>query len=264
MSSGYESATALYAWDHWKANLQRYTGWLIEFHSPLVLLAFAAPFVAASRWLYPMLAFCGIVLVSYLFYIVFEYWPFLRFMLPAIPLLWILAGGVIVRIVERLPRATRAAAVFALCLLMPLWFIARANRVSIFGIYIGEQRYRTVGEYVGRTLPANAAVIGSIESGSVHFYGQRPTLRWEHIPYDDLDRALALLQREHYEPFVVAEESEEEDYRTPFAAKSRFGRLDWPPLAEYRGAANVRIYRIADREAHLSGARVPTAVFRDR
>jgi hypothetical protein len=264
LSSGYGSATALYAWDHWKPNLQRYAGWLIDFESPLVLLALAAPLVTASPWLYPMLAFCAIVLASYLFYIVFEYWPFLRFMLPALPLLWILAGGVIVGGAERMPRAARAAAVFVLCVLMPLWFIARANRVSIFGIHIGERRYRSVGEYVGRSLPGNAAVIGSIESGSVHFYSARPTLRWEHIPYDDLDRALALLQREHYEPFIVAEESEEDDYRSHFAAKSRFGRLDWPALAEYRGAATVRIYRVADRDAHLAGARVATAVFTDR
>lgn len=264
LSPGYGSAAALYAWAHWPDNLQRYSGWLVDFESPAVLLAFAAPLVSTSPWTYPMLAFCALVLASYLFYIVFEYWPFLRFLLPALPLLWILASGVIVWIVRRSPAAIRAAAVFVLCLLMPLWFIARANGVSIFGIHLGEQRYRTVGEYVGRALPANAVVIGSIESGSLQFYGSRPSLRWEHIPYDDLDRALALLARNNYEPYIVAEDSEEDDFRSHFAARSALGQLDWPPLVEYRGAARVRIYRPADRLQHLAGTRVTTTIITDR
>jgi hypothetical protein len=264
LSSGYGSAAALYAWNHWADNLRRYGGWLIQFESPIVLLAFAAPLVAASPWIYPMLVFCAIVLASYLFYIVFAYWPFLRFLLPALPLLWILASGVLVWIVHRLPVTIRSTAVFLLCVLMPLWFVAQANRVAIFGIYIGEQRYRTVGEYVGRALPPNAVVIGSIESGSLQFYGSRPSLRWEHIPYDDLDRALALLGRHSYEPYVVAEDSEEDDFRSHFAAKSALGRLDWPPLVEYRGTASVRIYRPADRQQHLAGRPVATTIIKDR
>jgi hypothetical protein len=264
LSSGYGSTAALYAWSHWKDNLLRYSGWLVDFQSPAVLLAFAAPLVSTSPWTYPMLAFCALVLASYLFYTVFEYWPFLRFLLPALPLLWIHASGVIARIIRYSPAAIRSAAVFALCLLMPVWFIGRANRVSIFGIHIGEQRYRAVGEYVGRALPANAAVIGSIESGSVQFYGSRPTLRWEHIPYDDLDRALALLARHNYEPYIVAEDSEEGDFRSHFAAKSALGKLDWPPRVEYRGAATVRIYHPGDRQQHLAGTRLTTTIIGDR
>ena len=264
LSSGYGSVAALYAWSHWKANLQRYGAWLIEFESPAVLLAFAAPLVATSAWTYPMLAFCAVVLASYLFYIVFDHWPFLRLLLPALPLLWILASGVLVWIVERMPVAVRSAAVFVLCLLMPLWFIERANRVSIFGIYLGERRYLTVGQYVGRTLPANAAVISSIESGSVRFYGSRPTLRWEHLPYDDLDRALALLARNNYEPYIVAEDSEEADFRSRFGGKSAFGQLDWPAAVEYHGAATVRVYHVADRQSYLAGAQVATITITDR
>ena len=116
LESGY-GPVMIFTWERALTNLQRYPKWLVHLQSPAALLAFAAPFVGRwpniedgaehdarvmSLW---MLVFCGVVLLCYLFYTPFkpDEWPFLRFMLPAIPVLLILAGHVAVSSIARVP-----------------------------------------------------------------------------------------------------------------------------------------------------------------
>jgi len=117
LESGYGSLGYLFQKERILENLQRYFGWLVEFHTPFILLAFVAPLVTCRlpdssscppRPWRLMLIFSGILLSCYLPYFVFDNWTFLRFLLPAIPLLFILASLVIVRAIERLPVAFRA------------------------------------------------------------------------------------------------------------------------------------------------------------
>ena len=263
LASGYGPFNSLYGWDRWRDNLHHYVAWLSELHSPGIFLAFAAPFVVRTRTTLAMLLFFGALLVCYLFYIVHDSWPFLRFLLPAIPLLLILTSVVMVRAIEWLPVRLRTVAVFLFCTFTTVWFERKADALGVFAIQHAERRYVTVGEFVGRTLPANAVVISLLESGSVRLYGARPTLRWDLLKAPDFDGSIELLQTSGYAPYILLEEWEQDSFRTRFGA-SRYGKVGWPPAFEFEGTSRARIYDVADLARHLSGERILTRPIRER
>jgi len=256
LSPGYGPLDGLYVWSRWKVNLQTYGGWLITLHSPAILIAFAAPLVTAVRHQVEMLAFFLLLFVCYLFYIPFEGWPFLRFLLPAIPLLFILAGAIVVRGVERLPVSLRTAVVFVVCALVPAAYLATSNSYGVFAIQRAEHRYVAVGKYVGRTLPPNVVVVSQIQSGSMRLYSGRLTVRWDMFDPKRLDAAVETLRANGYYPYLLIEDWELPAFRNQFGATSQYGRVDWPPAFVYRD--EVRIYDFADRAKHLEGQPIAT------
>jgi hypothetical protein len=258
LESGYGTLRAAYAWAWWPQNLRRYAGWLIELNSPGLLLAFLAPLVTRVRFALAMLTFFLVLLVCYLFYIVFDTWPFLRFLLPALPLLFVLASAVVVRGLERLPVTLRSAAVFLLCVL-PAWYVAKADSIGVFDIQRAEHRYPAVGEAIGRTLPANAIVVTQVQSGSVRLYGERMTARWDFIEAARFDETMEALRRSGYEPYLLLEDWEIPLFRNYTAGASQYADLDWPPAIEYRDMSRVGVYRLADRARHRAGAPIATS-----
>ena len=259
LESGYGPLRGFYGWDRWPENLRRYGGWLIELNSPGLLLAFLAPLVTRVRFALAMLAFFLLLLGCYLFYLVYDTWPFLRFLLPAFPLLFVLASAVAVCGLERLPLALRSAAVFLLCFLLPIWYVVKADSMTVFDIQRSEHRYPAVGEAIGRTLPANAIVLSQIQSGSVRLYGERMTARWDFIEPARFDETIDALRRSGYEPYLLVEDWELPLFRKLFGGASQYVDLDWPPTLEYRDISQVGIYRLADRARHRAGAPIATS-----
>jgi hypothetical protein len=258
LESGYGSLRAAYAWERWPENLRRYAGWLVELNSPVLLLALLAPLVTRVRFALGMLAFFLLLVVCYVFFLVFDTWPFLRFLLPAFPLLFVLASAVVVRGLERLPVTLRSAAVFLLCVLLPMWYVTKADRLGVFAIQRAEHRYPAVGEEIGRTLPANAIVLSQIQSGSVRLYGKRMTARWDFIEAARFDETVDVLRRSGYEPYLLLEDWEMPLFRNYVAGSSQYADLDWPPMLEYLDMARVGVYRLADRTRHRAGAPITT------
>jgi len=258
LASGYGSLRGFYAWDRWPENLRRYAGWLIQLNSPGLLLALVAPLVARVRFALAMLAFFMLLLGCYLFYLVFDTWPFLRFLLPAFPLLFVLASAVFVRGLEWLPFGLRIAAVFLLCGLLPIWYVVKAGSLGVFYIQRAEHRYPAVGEEIGRTLPANAIVLSQIQSGSVRLYGGRMTARWDFIGAARFDDTIDVLRRSGYEPYLLLEDWEMPLFRTYVSGASQYAELDWPPAIEYQDISRVGVYCLTDRARHRAGERVAT------
>jgi hypothetical protein len=258
LASGFGPLRAFYAWQNWPENLRRYAGWLIELNSPGLLLAFLAPVVTRVRFALAMLAFFFLLLVCYLFYLVFDTWPFLRFLLPSFPLLFVLASAVVVRGLERMPVALRSPAVFFLCVLLPMWYVAKADSLTVFHIQRAEHRYPAVGEEIGRTLPANAIVLSQIQSGSVRLYGKRMTARWDFIEAARFDDTIDVLRRSGYEPYRLLEDWEMPLFRKYAGGASQYGAVDWPPTLEYQDLSQVGVYRLADCARHRAGASIAT------
>ena len=107
-------------------------------------------------------------------------------------------------------------------------------------------------------LPANAAVLTVIQSGSIRWYGHRTTLRWDSVADERLDEAIGVLAAHGYEPYILLEDYEESSFRKHFARANIFGRIDWAPAIEYLSLGHVRLYAIADRARHLAGERILT------
>ena len=198
-----------------------------------------------------------VLLLCYLFYYVFDTWPFLRFLLPALPLLFILSSDVVVRLIGRLPLALRGVALLLLCTLVPLWYLLTARDLTVFGIQQAEHRYVAVGEEIGRMLEPNALIVTVIQSGSVRLYGNRMTVRWDFLDPHAFDATLDTLRRKGYVPYFLLEDWEEAPFRQRFSETSEYGRLDWPPALTY-GDEMVRVYAMADRARHVAGEPIVT------
>ncbi|HWW88041.1 MAG TPA: glycosyltransferase family 39 protein, partial [Vicinamibacterales bacterium] len=97
--TGYGSVDSLYAWSYTATNFKQFSAWVAEAETPIVALALiyflARRLVPQSRvrFVRALLgAFIVAVYVSYLFYVPFGAWWFLRFLLPMWPAIMLLTA----------------------------------------------------------------------------------------------------------------------------------------------------------------------------
>ena len=269
-ASGYGAASSLFAVANIPVNIGHYTRWLVETHTPLVLIGLAAPLTAgierqrsgtpapttAPWWL--GLGFIAVVIGSYLPYSSFEEWWYLRFLLPALPVLLILAGAVLLRVSTLLPKAARLVALLAVLGLLATRYIAVADARSAFDLARLESRYVAAGTFAARSLPPNAVLLSVQQSGPLRMYGHRMTVRFDHLEPQGLDSAVRFFEGEGYQPYFALEAWEETQFRNRFSRSSPLGLLDWPPVAEVGNPVKVRFYDPRDRQRFLAGERVTT------
>src|SRR5262249_15256891 len=160
---------------------------------------------------------------------------YLRFLLPAIPLLFVLLANAVVLVLTRLPIGLRGAALLALCVPLGVWCFKKSQDLGVYQVGGVERRYRAVGEFVSRRLPPDAALLPVIQSGSIRLYSNRATLRWDEVPTDALDRTIAALRSGGYTPYILLEDWEEPMFRARFGAASETGRVDWTAAMECPG-----------------------------
>ena len=272
-ASGYGTASELFSAGNIAPNAIRYTRWLFETHTPLILVCLAAPLAGrlfsrrqaappAAAWSWIGLAFACIIVLCYLPYAVFDDWWYLRFLLPAIAVILVLCAAVWERIVAVTPAAWRLAALAAGIVLLATFYVATARQRDAFQLRRFESRYAEAGAFAAARLPATAAFLSVQESGALRFYGGRATIRFEHIDPRDLDAAIAFLDRSGRRPYFALESWEEDQFKARFAPHSPLGRLDWPPMAEVGRPVRVRFYDPRDRARFLAGE--PVATSRDR
>ena len=143
------------------------------------------------------------------------------------------------------------------------FFVYTAAARGVFGLWQFERRFRDAGEYVAARLPEQAVVLTIWESGSVRYYGKRLTILPDQIDPAWLDRVLAFLDEIGRPPYLLIEVAEEPAFKQRFQASSRFGGLDWPPMAQI--GREVRIFNPADRARYLAGEQIATErVWTDR
>jgi hypothetical protein len=264
LAAGYGTFDTLYSWNNLTPNLERYTRWLLQTETPVVLLALLAPFVAARKDRIIMIAWLSgvaVVLLSYLFHTPNNTWFWLRYILPAFPLLFSLIGVALAAVLARLDRGVRLI-VTALVIGSLSWHgIAFAVNDGIFGVREGERKSLMIGEHIARRLSDRAIFISLQHSGSVRYYSGRLTLRLDRIPEEELDLVIADLRRLGYRPYVLLEGWEEREFRNRFARHSGVGRLDWAPAVLLDHSTKVRIYDPADRDAPAAD-RPPTETIR--
>ena len=256
LNSGYGTLAAIYSLDRVAPNTERYLSWMSDVHTPVWLLAAAAPFLLPGALTRLM---AGVILVNvacYLPYVVFEDWSYLRFLLPAVPLIVILFIATIDAICRRVAPGVATPAVAVAALLLAVLWAGEARDRQAFRLQALESRFERAGIFVDRRLPPNALVITSWQSGSVRFYSGRKTLIWDQLDPAWLDRAIAFVRSRGFEPYLLFESREEPLFRERFGAHSAIGRLDWRPAAEV--ASQVRVYRPDDRDRYLRGVQPPT------
>jgi hypothetical protein len=246
-SAGHGSLGELYSWTFAGQNLIDYSKWLWATETPFIALSLM-PLIAwrrsgLSRAAYGfVVSFIAAVWLSYVFYRAYGLWLYLRFLLPIIPLLVVLASVGLAMAVRRI--SDRGGQI-ALALL-----VVTAALTLRVGVIRGEQvlghwregvPYTSVGEYVRQRLPSNAVVFTVQHSGSIRYYADRLTLRWDFLPADWWPRAVNVLTERGYRPYVLLTAEEDEVFR------ARFGLANVPDapgtlVATFPGSEVNRLY----------------------
>jgi hypothetical protein len=259
LASGYGSFSDLFAATHVIPNVRRYMTWLWQSQTPFIAVALAAPVLLPGRMTALFLGLFVANLGLYLPYVVFDDWSFVRFLLPTLPLIVILMMATLDAAWRRAHLPGHGVMLAAVAVVLSILLAREARDRSTFRLQTMEARFEHAGSFVARRLPANAIVFTAWQSGSVRFYSGRKTLAWHGLHPDWLDRAMADVRVRGYEPYLLFERWEEQEFRERFAG-SPLGALDWPPA--YEIASQVRIYRPDDRERYLSGTATPTEYVR--
>lgn len=270
LRSGYAPLHELFGPEHVVPNLDRYPRWLVETHTPFVLLGLLAPLAASWRvgvGLIPariglLLAFTFTLLALNLFYVAWGYdeSQYVRFMLPALPSLVVLSVAVAARLARAaLPRASRVAtsALVVIIAGLAVWQVRQADRRGVFVFRDIEARYVDVGNFIAAAMPPAAVFVASLHSGSIRYYSHRETINAGRLNEGSLDRAIRNLQSRGHDVFIVLEDGERTQFRDQFP-RSDYSRLDWPPVQRtYRGVP-VSIWDPRERAAYFAGLPVIT------
>jgi hypothetical protein len=244
--SGYGELGALFSAGHAWTNLARYPAWMLETQSILVaappLLLVCRPAGARLVPLMTLAAFAAATFASYLFYLPFDNWTFLRFLLPAWPSLMVLAVAGVQGVLERFRVRHAFAIVLVLVGTVALRNLREAQVKGVFTNHSSVERFRIVPERLREELPPDAVFVTRVYSGSIVYVAKRPILRWDVLDAAWIDRALAHLRGEGLQPYVVLEAPEEERlFREKFSGSDVVRRLAAPVLT-YRGVETVNVY----------------------
>lgn len=255
--SGYGTVDDLYSLDNLFPNLRNYGTWLIQAETPLILLAIL-PFVmrrslredeARSSARAGLAALIIFTMLSYVFYSVFDAWFYLRFLLPALPAVFILTVAGIRSLGLLMPLSLRTPTAAILYLVLIGYSLKAGVDWGIPGQRASEQRYVKAARYVERFTTPNSVFIATQHSGSLRYYANRRTLRWDTLPQGRLDWAIRELKEAGYRPYILLDHTEEPRFVARFAARNAAGKLDWRPVADIKGNTDVRIYDPDDRLA---------------
>jgi hypothetical protein len=242
-STGYDAASVLFSSAHLATNLAIFAKQGFTVLGPLWILGLIVGLIAArpeprSR---PALVFGG-VLLPYLFYLPFDHWETLRFLLPGIVPLTVVAADGLIHF-ARMPRKPVAGAVI-MC-----GFIAVAvaqselllRRSSVWDVASLEARYPLAGEWVNINTPANAVVLAKQHSGSLRWYGKRQTLRWDFIAPADLVTTVRELGSHGATAYVALEGVEVEMFDARFS-----GVIDQLQVDHVGRVRNVYFRRLSE------------------
>ncbi len=239
LTSGYGDTSSIFRWQNLRPNLQRYPRWLWETQGAYIavfLLAVALPHgpkpeTRTLRWI--LLAYIAAVFGCYVFYIPFDDWWYLRFVIPAMPPMFVLSIDAVCHAGRRFGPAVPAIAAIAFTALSVSHAIGIAQRYAVFEIGEGEQKYLDVGRYLASELPPETVVISGLHAGSIRLYSHLRTLRVDLLDARWLDRAIAHLKSVGPSPYLVLEESEVRNFRQRYANQQSVAIVDMPAVAAH-------------------------------
>jgi hypothetical protein len=226
LQSGYGSANNLFSPAYVTTNLALYTGWMLEAEWAMLAVlvvvgaeavrrATAAP-QTSTVWL--AVLFATGVMAAYLIYAPFERWTYLRFLLPAWPLVAAAAGGVVHRGMAQYatPRAALGTlALVALLLATGLW---RARLLDVWTFTPLADRVVALADQLRPRLEGPTVLVAGEQSGAMRHLTGLPIIRWDLLDTATLQRALTAVRREGRQIWWVLDQSEEVLVRQRHAA----------------------------------------------
>jgi 4-amino-4-deoxy-L-arabinose transferase-like glycosyltransferase len=210
LSSGYGPASGLFAWSHVPVNLVIFASQAWVAFGPIWLLGVVSGVAIAPpdlRW--RLLTVFGAVTLPYLFYLPFEHWETLRFLLPGLAIFSVVIAAAFMRVA----RAVRIRSVaIALPVSFAILFAGRSEMLlrnsSQWSLQSLEARYPIAGEWVNVNTPMSSVVMANQHSGSLRWYGKRQTIRWDFVEPRRLVATVSELQSHGAIVYVALEGNE--------------------------------------------------------
>ena len=238
-------------------NIRRYGWWLISVETPFALAGLICLAVPSARiWrtqaardsLVVLAAVTILVWASYLLFVPWDAWWYLRFLLPSWPMIAIGTASLAAAVWRRSSAVGRTAVMLLLAGIGASG-VTQAFARDAFAIARGEARYIEVAKVVESIADPDAVIIAAQHSGSIRYYAGRLTLRWDVGDPEWLDRTVDWLAAHGHHPYFVLEPQEIADLRAHAGPTNLSARLDWPPIVSFRGGA-VTMYDAVRRDRH--------------
>jgi hypothetical protein len=255
LTPGYDLTDA-YLWSYVLPNVRRYGWWLIAAETPFALAGFAVLAVpsariwrtTSSRETLPLFGGIGAVIwVSYLLYVPWDAWWYLRFLLPAWPMMTLGTASIAAALYRAAPSTALRNLVIAALGTIGVSGIWQAVQRDAFSVARGEAKYIEVGKTVESLTEPDAVIISAQHSGSIRYYAGRLTLRWDVGDPAWFDRTVEWLAAHGHHPYFVLEPQEVTELRARSGPGNVVAQLDWTPMVSFRGGA-VTMYDGVRRE----------------
>jgi hypothetical protein len=213
-------------------NVVNYPAWWLSSQGVLaffwVLAIFRSSPMRRERLI--LAGFAACVGLSYLFYLPFHDWSFLRFGLPAIGIAFLFTAD-LVDWIARGRVEWRVVGFAGLIVAMGIHAVhfSRAGRVLASGER--DHRYVVAGLDTLTHTPPEAVVLTVEHSGSIRYYSGRLTMRWDMLEPEWLDRAIEIFRRKGVPVYAMFEHVEEPVFRERFRGQRALTELDRGPLS---------------------------------
>jgi hypothetical protein len=262
--SGYGSLSDKFALRWVPRNFRNYGGWLVSTETPLAALGLLSLILPMGRvwttraakdslWL---LASCAaVVWASYLAYVTFNEWWYLRFLLPSWPMMAIGTASVLAACYRAGGTWGRGATVAAL-IVVGAHGVRTAIDRSVFELAKQEAVYIEASRAVDAFAGPDDVIFAQQFSGSLRYYSGRLTFRYNYLDPTWLDRAVQWFHEHGHHVYFLLTAEEVSDLRRDFAPKSRLARLDWTPLLLLRHG-EVRLFDAVPRYLEAAAPEVP-------
>ena len=248
-TTGYGDMSQRFSWSHLAPNAARYPAWWWTAHGVigwLFLVHLVWRFPTEIRWrVWTLIGFVAGIAASYALYVPFDHWSYLRFALPALPILMLLSAYAASRVLSPFGRDVRRFGLAATAVLALLHGVHLARWSGAFTQAALSQRFVDAGLYVDRTTGPSAVIVSSLHSGSVAYYSGRLILRYELLDPAWLDRALDNLRQLGFEPYALLEDAEVRAWRERFSSAQSTRALDNPAIAFLpQQGGTLRLFRL--------------------
>ena len=205
-ANGYGRMADLFELRHWRTNVLQFSDWLFTTHPRIVLVASVVGAVLTPPRATPasrLLWLPGLTFACYVLYLPFDNWTYLRFLLPAFPvlMLWAAIGmrHVVSYLREPLPSYAFALTV-AWCALAG---VHEARVRNVFANAASVERFRSISLEVAKVIPPRSVVVTREFSGSLQYYAHVDTLRWDWLDASGLEQAVSALQSQERQVFAL-------------------------------------------------------------
>jgi 4-amino-4-deoxy-L-arabinose transferase-like glycosyltransferase len=241
LRSGYGDLGPLFSASNVGINAHRYLSWLVASQTPLIVIGLAAV-VWPARQIWPevrdrtifwVAGACVVGLwIFYLFYLPFDEWWFLRFLLISWPFIMLGLAAVIVAVARWSPVGLIVCTVLVVLLGIREFNDSRIR--GAFGLWRSDREFVAAALATRETISPTSVVFSQLHSGSVRYYGGRMTIEYVWMDEAWLDRAIAWLDAHGAPSFALLSREEVGDFKARFSGSATVARLDAHPVFEFQ------------------------------